>query len=264
MRTFPNSSVLAYPNAKDTDALDLPASPVGAFLHGKTGKETTVNVALSESEWGMLLLLGWHAKSLAVRADPVAVQLMGNGWLKLLTDDAVNVVERLVQKLESEGLPGPMRRGNAYCRLSVDPDHTFFSKELFSYHLPPGDQDQPFTLILKQVNTLWGELRAAEVRIDLPRNMVRVIRSIESTGDADSPNIKAEDLDRQIRGVFKPVQGIGLRKFIFVSKGELQTGFKDGRIVAPVGFLFKIWPFPDHSSHSPCNNIRRTQNEPVR
>ena len=73
---------------------------------------------------------------------------------------------------------------------------------------------------LNEVQTIWGKLGAASVRIELPRNMVRVIRSIESTGDADSPNIKGEDLQRQIRGIFQSVQAIGLRKFIFVSKGS--------------------------------------------
>jgi 8-oxo-dGTP pyrophosphatase MutT (NUDIX family) len=220
LRTFPNSSLFAYPNSKDIDAIDLPAEPIGILLHGKTGKEAAAKVSLSESEWGMLLLLGWHSKSLPVKTNSASVQLMSNGWIKLLTEDTLSVVESLSQKLESEGLPGPMRRGSAFCRLSVDPDHTFFSKEFFSFHLPPGDQDQPLTLMLKQVRTTWGDLGAAEIRIELPRNMVRVIRSIESSGDADSPNIKGEDLERQIRSIFKPVQGIGLRKFIFVSKGS--------------------------------------------
>jgi 8-oxo-dGTP pyrophosphatase MutT (NUDIX family) len=226
LRTLPNSSVFAYPNAKDTDAIDLPAEPFGILLHGKSGKEAAVKVSLSESEWGMLLLLGWHSRSLPVKANPTSVQLMGNGWIKLLTEDTLNAVERLIQKLEFEGLPGPMRRGNAFCRLSVDPDHTFFSKELFSFHLPPGDQDQPLTLMLKQVKTIWGELGAAEVRIELTRNMVRVIRSIETSGDADAPNIKGDDLERQVRGIFKPAQGIGLRKFIFVSKGKYKLASK--------------------------------------
>lgn len=226
LRTLPNSSVFLYPNARDTDAIDLPASPVGEFLHGKSGKENAVNVSLSECEWGLLLLLGWHSKSLAVRPHSAVVQLMGNGWIKLLTEDAVKVAEQLVQKLEHEGLPGPMIRGTTYCRLSVDPEHTFFSKELFAFQLPPGDQDQTFTLKLKRMNTAWGELEAAEVRIELTRNMVRVIRSIETSGDVDSRNIKGEDLERQIRGVFKPVQGIGLRKFIFVSKGGYKLALK--------------------------------------
>lgn len=217
--TFPNSGVFTFPNAKDTDAIDLPASKSGPILHGKTGKETAVNLSLKEEEWEMLLLLGWHSKSLAVKANPAAIRLMGNGWIKLLTKDAIDVAQRLIKKLESEGLPGPMCRGGNYCRLSVDPDQTFFSKEFFSFDLPLGDQDQPFTLMLKQVTTVWGDLGAAEIRIVLPRNMVRVIRSIESAGDANAPNIKGEDLDRQIRGIFRPVQGIGLRKFIFVSKG---------------------------------------------
>jgi hypothetical protein len=136
-----------------------------------------------------------------------------------LTEETVGVIEHLSQKLESAGLPEPMRRG-AYCRLSVDPSRTFFDKELFTFQMPPGDSDQPFILRLNEVQTIWGKLGAASVRIELPRNMVRVIRSIESNGDADSPNIKGEDLQRQIRGIFQSVQTIGLRKFIFVSKGS--------------------------------------------
>lgn len=226
LRTLQNSSVFAYPNAKGTDAIDLPAVSDGMLLHGKTGKETAVNMSLSENEWGMLLLLGWQSRSLPVKANPASVQLMGNGWIKLLTEDAVNVVDRLIHKLESEGLPGPMRRGPAYCRLSVDPENTFFSKELFSFHMPPGDQDQSLTLLLREVKTTWGDLGKAEVRIELTRNMVRVIRSIETSGDADAPNIKGDDLERQVRGIFKPAQGIGLRKFIYVSKGKYKLALK--------------------------------------
>jgi 8-oxo-dGTP pyrophosphatase MutT (NUDIX family) len=222
LRNLPNSGVFTYPNAKDTDAIDLPACANGPFRHGKSGKEVVVAMSLTEREWGMLLLLGWHSKSLEVTLNPATVQLMGNGWIKLLSKDAQDVIECLIQKLASKGLPGPMCRGGSYCRLSVDPDHTFFSPELFSFHLPHGDQDQPFTLALKEVTTVWGHLKAASLRIELPRNMVRVIRSIEATGDAEAPNIKGEDLQRQIRGIFQSVQAMGLRKFIFVSKGAFR------------------------------------------
>lgn len=221
LEEVPNSGVFTYPHSKDTDALDLPASTIGTFFQGKTGKEAAIDVSLSESEWGMLLLLGWHSKSLNIQPKPDALQLMDNGWIKLLTEEAVGVVEHLSQKLESGGLPVPMRRG-VYCRLSVDPSRTFFDKELFTFQMPSGDRDQPFTLRLNDVQTIWGKLGAASVRIELPRNMVRVIRSIESTGNADSPNIKGEDLQRQIRGTFQAVQTIGLRKFIFVSKGAFK------------------------------------------
>jgi 8-oxo-dGTP pyrophosphatase MutT (NUDIX family) len=217
-----------YAYTKETEAIDLPASHSDQFLSGKTGKESAIAVDLDADMWGLMLLLGWHSKSLPVSADPSKIQLLGNGWVKLASGDSLAVAEQLSLKLKLAGLPGLILRGGIYCRLQIHPDHVYLGRGLFKYHLPIGDSDLPITISLAEVVTIWGKLGSTSVGIELPRNMVRVIRSIQSPDDVDTRSIKGEDLPRQIRGIFQSIQNIGLRKFIYVEKGSFRLSLAPG------------------------------------
>ena len=222
LRKFPDSAALRWQWFKETDAIDIPGAACDPFQIGKTGKETPKAVALEPLEWALLLLLGWHAKHLAITVKTEHLNLLGNGWIKLLSTEAIESAAQLIIRLTKLGLPAPQMSGDSFCRLSINPQCLFFGRNLYCYELPIGDTDQRLILTLADVVTHWGTLQGKRLHFDLPRNMVRVVRAIAAGGDADAPNIKSEDLQRQVRGVFQGIQDIGLRKFVYVSKGRFQ------------------------------------------
>lgn len=220
---LPDSAALPLDHAKETDALDLPWAMGAPLLVGKTGKESEKSVPLDRAEWGMLLLLGWHARELKVEVIPEHLQTLANGWVHLLSEDSKETAERLIAKLSRLGIPGPQLRSRSYCRLTIAPQYIYFGRELFQYFLPEGDEDQRITFALTGVDTPWGHLGGEQLGLDLSRNMVRLVRTIADGGDTDSPQIKGEDLTRQVRDVFSGIRKIGLRKFVYISQGQFRV-----------------------------------------
>ena len=149
--------------------------------------------------------------------------MLGDGWIRLLTVDALATAAQLVAKLNAAGLPTPELRAGAFCRLVIHPQYLFLSRDLYRYALPDCDDAQQMTLTLQPVETQWGTLHGKSIKLDLSRNLVRVVRAIEDRKDPlDVLNIKSGDLGRQIRDSFQNIQAVGLRKFIYVSKGRYQ------------------------------------------
>lgn len=219
LQSFPNSITLGWPYAKETDAIDLPGAADETIRFGKTGKETEVALPLDTLEWGLLLLLAWHAKELPIDPNAESVSLLGRGWVRLLSTEGVETAIRLVSKLTKQGLPAPQLLGDAYCRLPIDPEHLFLSQNLFSYFLPVGDSNQCLTLTLQEVKTVWGVLQGKSLDLDLPRNMVRVIHTLELGKDVEAEgNIKSDNLQRLVFHAFQGIQSLGLRKFIYANK----------------------------------------------
>lgn len=217
---LPDSSGLEFDCRKETDAVDVPCWPAEYVLFGKTGKETTVRIVLSKETCGLLQLLVRHAKALPICPDNQHVCLLGNGWIMLCSPESKQAMKALQRSFINSGLPPPQLRREEFARVAVEPQHVYLSRDQFSYCLPEGDRDIAMMIELIEATTEWGHFPRVELKIDLPRNMVRAIRDIENGGDGDASNIKNDDLDRQIRTAFKPARQLGLRKFIYTENNR--------------------------------------------
>jgi 8-oxo-dGTP pyrophosphatase MutT (NUDIX family) len=232
LQALPDSAALNWMHIKETDALDLPGAFEEPFQIGKTGKEATRSVPLDQLEWELLLLMGWHAKNLPVAANTEDVNLLGNGWIRLMTATAVDAAARLVAKMTAAGLPTPQLQIESFCRLSVDPKHLFLSRVMYSYSLPDGDSEQTLTLTLKAVKTTWGTLQSKSADFDLPRNMVRAIHALENGQDpALAGGIKSDNLSRLVFSAFQGIQPLGLRKFIYANKPRFHLAVVSSQVV---------------------------------
>lgn len=232
LQALPDSAALNWLHTKETHAVDLPSDVEEPFQIGKTGKEATLSVPLDLLEWEFLMLLGWHAKSFPVAANTEHVNLLGNGWIRLMTATAVDAAARLVAKMTAAGLPTPQLQIESFCRLSVDPKHLFLSRVMYSYSLPDGDSEQTLTLTLKAVKTTWGTLQSKSADFDLPRNMVRAIHALENGQDpALAGGIKSDNLSRLVFSAFQGIQPLGLRKFIYANKPRFHLAVVSSQVV---------------------------------
>ncbi|GAB1423604.1 hypothetical protein MASR2M16_08380 [Thauera terpenica] len=85
LATAPDSRVSQPEFTGESMMLDLPATPDAAFQLGKPGKEKSVRPIkpLEETEWQLLMLLGWHTREFQIQMNADAgVRLLGNGWIE--------------------------------------------------------------------------------------------------------------------------------------------------------------------------------------
>lgn len=187
---------------------------------------------LEPLEWELLLLLGWHAKNLSINPKTEHINLLGNGWIRLLTPEATATAVRLISKLTKLGLAAPEVQNDSFCRLSIDPKHLFLSRDLYSYVLPDGDSYQCLALTLREVKTHWGSLHGKTLEFDLPRNMVRVVRTLANGKNIEhAGGIKSDNLPRLVLSAFQGIQSIGLRKFIYMNKPSFHLAVVSSEIV---------------------------------
>ncbi len=150
-----------------------------------------------------------------MKANSEQIGLLGNGWVCLLTQEARAHAIGLIGKMESSGLPAPTFRSDSFCRLDLDPQHIFLDRELFSYELHVGDRRQAMSLRLRDVETFWGTLSGTCISVPLSKNVVQIVRCIESGKHPESEEgIRSGDIPKQMRDTFHVVRGVGLRMFL--------------------------------------------------
>jgi 8-oxo-dGTP pyrophosphatase MutT (NUDIX family) len=124
------SGASAYAMTGVSETLDLPAGPDAGFQIGKPGKERTVPVQFDETDWQLLLLLGWHARGFAVNASK-GIRLMGGGWVQVEDDEVVRILGAGLQSKTNKLLPGLIEiRDGRYLSLRISPEILMFSAGL--------------------------------------------------------------------------------------------------------------------------------------
>lgn len=226
LKEIPDSSNLPYLYVKDTDAIDLPAAVGLPLLRGRTGKEQSVQFDLTQFEWELLMLLGWCARDFEVTPIAGRVKLLGGGWVRLLDKNDLNVAKQLAENLSRTKFPLLEFVGNGL-RLSINPEHLYFSEKLFTYHYVEVPRNGGILhLQSSAVNTSLGQLKGVKAKFNLPPNVANLIEAIEQ----NSPQTflgKVADIDKQIReSVSAKLRVTGLRLMIRKSGGIHSIGIR--------------------------------------
>lgn len=217
-------SCLETRKKNESDAIDVPAG-TGSLLFGKTGKEKSLDVALSTEERGLLFALAWHAKALPFAGLPKEM-LLPRGWCQL-PESLLLCVTQLAEKLDKAGYPVLVLAPEGQARLDIHPDQLFFAGELFRFRLHPesesaASQRWHLTLIADPVRTLLGTTDRFERTWNISRNAARIIEAIERGEDPEAQcNIKSGDIQKSLRDqVDIPLRACGIRKLARIVDGR--------------------------------------------
>ena len=233
-----DSSASIFALAGESNTLDLPGTPSSGFQRGKPGKEDLLPLKLSDDEWKLLLLLGWHARGLMVESLVNAV-LLGGGWVRLAESAACSLGFRLLD-LVNNVLPGLIEiRERRYLRLSIEPQWLMVGTELIGYRIDGNDTAGGYLTVARQsVPTTWGTLMGGSVRKPINGNTVRILRELErGDGPDDLPGVKAKSWERNLREQLADLRQLGLRRFWTTRNGTSSLAEGLHRLPANMGLL---------------------------
>jgi 8-oxo-dGTP pyrophosphatase MutT (NUDIX family) len=229
LENVPDSSSFQPRFSGENQLLTIPSSPDRPFLFGKTGKETSIQIAMTNDQWDLLFTLAWYRKGLELKPDSNEASLLPSGWVKLNDSGQMTQAKQFATDLADAGLPLIEITGDVYLRIAVEKSNLFFDDDLYSYSLDrEGDKDGILEVSTHAINTRWGTIHSSKVAVPVTKNICRVITAIQQGLDPDSqPNIRGEDLQRDLREkIDTRTRKIGLRKFIRIESGQY--------IIAPI------------------------------
>lgn len=196
--------------------LDLPGAPDATFQLGKPGKEKALPPAraLTQEEWQLLMLLGWHTRGFRIElAADAKVRLLGNGWMDAPV--IVPLARGLLDKVQPV-LPGLVEiREDCFVSLQATPQVVFWAADLFRYQVLGSNRDGGvFRLNRPPLETSWGRLSADSYERDINGKTVATLRALEK---GDEP---AGDWERTLRDQLgEGVKAVGLRR-LWSTKGN--------------------------------------------
>jgi hypothetical protein len=203
---------------KDEESLELPPANTIFLQKGKAGKQKDIQVKVSEDEWELLMLLGWHARGLAIRNLDPQIVLLGGGWVKLCENELKNLASSFAQKL-NEKLPMLIdfhRMG--FCRLSILPERLFLQPGCFSYKWDCEGNGKPIIIELHPITTKYGWLEGKVEEIPVTptlKNAMSVLDGERIKRPNEELFENEETVIRQFNEAIKKVKiEIGLRQFI--------------------------------------------------
>ncbi len=200
--------------------LDLPGGPNGVFQLGKSGKERVIPPAraLSQEEWQLLMLLGWHTRGFHIElAANTGLRLLANGWLD--APSVVPLAQALLDKTQPV-LPGlVVIREYRFVSLQVMAEDLFYAANLFHYQVQGSNSaGGVFRLKRSNLETPWGRLCDGNFARDINGNAVTTLRDLEKGDDPSS-----DHWDRALRDQLgEGIRAIGLRK-LSSTKGNLPS-----------------------------------------
>lgn len=213
----PESSSYQPRYAGENQLVTVPVAPDRPFLIGKTGKENSIQLPMTQAQWELLFALAWHCKGLEFKPASREMVFLPNGWVRL--NDARQMAEarQFAAALAAAGQPLLEITADVYLRVSVDKGSLFFDDALFSYSLDrAGDGEGVLEIFTRAIAFPWGVAQPAKVPLTVTRNVCRIIAAIQQGKDPDSePNIMGSDWERNLREKIDAcTRLIGLRKFI--------------------------------------------------
>ncbi len=209
LRSIPDSSASSLTFAGESKMLDLMGDSAAVFQFGKPGKEKPISPsrALSEAEWQILILLGWHARGFEILlADNSELKLLEGGWI-----DAANLIPtiRSLQDKIQPSLRGLVEvRENRFAALRIAPDILFFSASLFQYQFR-GSNAGGGEVRIKRLDVLtpWAKLYGEVYERDIKGSTLSILRELEK---GDEPS---SEWDRALRDQLGDgLRSIGLRR----------------------------------------------------
>jgi len=210
---IPDSSSSPYKFTNETGAVDIPATHSDPFRVGKTGKEKELLIPLTQPELALLSTLVAHARGFDVVSAAEHVCLLGGGWIKLLSREAIAATEALVEKLADAHLPLVQMAAGMFARVAIDPAIAYFGEAAYRYQLDGYRLHINLTLPLAP----WATPVDVSKSVDLDPTLKLVIRTILADGSLWKGDkiVEGKDIDREFRDkIDKHLRPLGLRKLI--------------------------------------------------
>lgn len=223
LEKVPDSSSFQPRFSGENQLLTIPSSPDRPFLFGKTGKETSIQIAMTNDQWGLLFTLAWYRKGLELKLGSKEISSLPSGWVRLNDSSQMAEAREFAAIIADAGLPLIEITGDVYLRIAVGKGNLFFDDELYVYSLNrEGDSDGILDVSTHTLNTRWGTIHSIKAAVPVTKNICRVIVAIQQGLDPISqPNIRGEDLQRDLREkIDTRTRQIGLRKFIRIESGQ--------------------------------------------
>lgn len=215
---LPDSAAIRYAYTLPTNAIDIPGTVAAPFLIGKTGKEKRVEVSLTPSEWSLVVMAAWHALGLKLYPDKAHISTLDNGWLALVSQDAVSTATQLITKLDIADLQPCQLINQNFFRLSVVRQHLHLCASFFTFDL---EANERVVVKLAGLQTDWGDLTGALAMCPVEPNMLGVVQALAHGEDLNqSTGLKLDNLARIALDNFKATKKLGLRKFLYTDDGE--------------------------------------------
>jgi hypothetical protein len=206
--------------------LDLPGNMAPQFQVGKPGKEKSVPLVkpLDETEWHLLMLLGWHARGFYVEVQPsAAIRLLGNGWIDMQdAPEVIQIARKLLEKIPSELSALVEIREDRFISLRISSEILFLPVSIFRYGVRGSNKEGGvFELTRIDIFTPWATLEGERFEKKINGNTVATLRELEK---GDEPK---GDWERSLRDQLgSGARGVGMRR-MWSTKGNL-TSLVDG------------------------------------
>lgn len=233
--TVPDSSTTPPFIRNKSDAVELPPSADMPILKGDSGRQKPLQIALDQSCWELLMLLGWHARGLKFRVGSGLLIPLGGGWVKLKDPKLLECAARLAKQFAEIDFRLVECHLAGHCRLSIDAEHLFFRPECFVYHLDFESVENPVVLTLRDIELSWATLIGRTLIIQLsPKTKAAVITT--ARGRIANPD-DLETVQREMLRVMTPATAIGLHQFLkseVIVKGQMMKARQvEYRILVP-------------------------------
>ncbi len=230
LATVPDASITEYALADETRMIDLPASHTHPLRVGKTGKERSIDLGLTEPECHLLQLLGWHALGFSIETRP-GVQRLGGGWIRL-DDAAIALARTILEKAAPHNLLLIDVR-EQHLRLNINPAFLHIGAEAFSYLIDEHDSASgTLTLIRQAVDTPWALLPESKMQHPVKANTLKILWALDEGKDPETYSDKAGDWSRNLAQQLKPIfENVGLRK-LWRTANKVDTALVVRRLVS--------------------------------
>jgi hypothetical protein len=197
------------------DLIELPPTLAEPIIRGDRGKKD-IQVSLTQGEWELLMLLGWHVRNLEILIHEEWMKPLGGGWIQISSNELLDIAKGLANKLASSGLRLINFESRGYCRLSIATNNLYFHPDCFEYFWDVESEDKPIILTLKGIKTGWGELKSQSVSLRLPPSLILAMPALEKERETET---EPETIAREFRRVLLPAESLGLRQFTSTWKG---------------------------------------------
>ena len=222
LSTVPASTSDAMQFAGESRMLDLPGMVVPQFQLGKPGKEKSVRLVkpMDETEWHLLMLLGWHARGFYIELQPnAAIRLLGNGWIDGRdVPEVIQIARNLLGKFPPDFFALVEIREDRFVSLRTSAEILFLPVGIFRYRVRGSKKEGGvFELTRADIFTPWASLKGDCFERDINGNTVSTLRELER---GDEPQ---GDWERSLRDQLgSGARGVGLRR-IWSTKGNLTS-----------------------------------------
>lgn len=212
LQATPDSGGTRYRLTDEAQSVDLPAAPNQPFRIGRTGDEKEQMIPLTTEAWSLLWTVMAHDRGLRLTPEK-HIDLLGGGWIKLLSAEAEHAAHDLIDAMTRTGLPLIQLIAGSFMRAAIAPGSLFFAPDAFRFYLNETGQKGELKLVLAANLAPWATLVPAVLRVDLNRNMTRALLAI---GTGEDPLGYSEDaMKKGIKEMLDSrTRPFGLRKFV--------------------------------------------------